>query len=271
VVTVTSHCLFPSEGLPAGMYPPGITCEWLHNDTREGYLARGGHPLYGEHDVQYSFNSLGYRCPEFSTKADLRIVAIGCSYVFGVGLPQGHLFHERFAAKVRSQFSRTVVLWNLATSGASNDYISRLLLQALPLLDPHIVLVHFTHLCRREYVSIENKVVKYLPSHTPPSAVNKEIYRYFKALSSPYDDELNYFRNYKTVENALGRRCWMYSSPEWHPTPPYVNRDRFVGQLSPIDKARDGDHPGPESNRLLASLYWDKFLTLGGRETFGIR
>jgi hypothetical protein len=130
------------------------------------------------------------------------------------------------------------------------------------------VVVHFTHLCRREYVSIENKVLKYLPSHSPPAAVDKEIYRHFQALNSPYDDELNYFRNYKAVEHAVGQRFWLYSAPQWHPAPPYVDRARFVGPLCPIDRARDGDHPGPASHRVLASRYWDKFLALGGRETF---
>ena len=48
-------------------------------------------------DMTYSFNNLGYRSVPFDTPADIRVIAIGCSYVMGVGLPQSHLFHELFA------------------------------------------------------------------------------------------------------------------------------------------------------------------------------
>jgi len=260
------HCLFPSQGLPRTSYPAGEAREWWDPDNLKNYRIRGGHQIYGEHDVIYRFNSMGYRCPEFSTEADIRIVAIGCSYVFGLGLAQEHLFHERFAERLRSAQSRTVVLWNLAVAGSSNDYISRILHQALPVLDPHVVLVNFTHLRRREYVSVENKVLKYLPSHTPADPLSKMLCRHFEALSSPYDDNLNYYRNYKAVEYALANRCWLYSQPEWLPAPAYLDRDHWAGPLCSVDKARDGDHPGPASHRVLGALYWDKFVARGGLE-----
>ncbi len=260
------HCLFPSQGLPRTSYPAGEAREWWDPDNLENYRRRRGHPVYGEHDIVYRFNSLGYRCPEFSTQADIRIVAIGCSYVFGLALAQEHLFHERFAEKLRSAQPRTVVLWNLAVAGSSNDYISRILHQALPALDPHVVLVNFTHLRRREYVSVENKVLKYLPSHTPADPMAALLCRHLEALSSPYDDALNYYRNYKAVESALADRFWLYSQPEWLPAPPYLDRERWVGPLCSVDKARDGDHPGPASHRVLGALYWDKFVARGGLE-----
>jgi hypothetical protein len=264
---VMEHCLFPSRGLPPTGYPAGEVREWWNPDSLENYRIRGGHSVYGEHDVLYRFNSLGYRGPEFSMEADIRIVAIGCSYVFGLGLAEQHLFHERFAEKLRSGLSHTVIVWNLAVAGASNDYISRMLHQALPLLDPHIVLVNFTHLGRREYVSVENRVLKYLPSYTPTDSLGKMLCRHFEALSSPHDDVLNYYRNYKAVEHALANRCWLYSQPEWVATPAYLDRDHWAGPLCGFDKARDGDHPGPASHRVLAALYWDKFVALGGLET----
>jgi hypothetical protein len=262
------HCVLPGTGLPRGIYPPGRTVQWLHGDTRADYRRRGGHPVYGEHDVQYRFNSSGYRCGEFDEDAELRIVAVGCSYVFGIGLAQQHLFHERFAERARIELGRCVVLWNLATSGASNDYIARLVLQSLPVLDPHVVLVNFTHLGRREYISVENQTLKYLPSHIPADPVEREAWRHLRALSSPYDDELNYFRNYSTVSNALAGRTWLYSGPQWHPAPGYTDPDRLAGLLCPVDVARDGVHPGPVSHRVLASLYWDRFVSLGAADVW---
>jgi hypothetical protein len=253
----------PLEFLPSTGYPARQTLEWMSPDDLIGYHKRKGHPVYGEHDVRYQFNSLGYRCPEFHDEADIRIVVVGCSYVFGLGVAQQDLFHERFAARLRQEFSRSVVLWNLAVSGASNDYMSRLLHLAVPRLDPHIVLINFTHAVRREYVSVDNDYIKYLPALKPTNEVTKEIFRHFAALSSPYDDQLNFFKNYKTVELLLKDRCWLYSNIVWGPTLDHMDLRRYAGVLYPIDRARDGDHPGPESHKALAELYWKKFVEVG--------
>ncbi len=142
---MATNDILPADGLPATEYPPGATLEWLFGDNPEGYRERGGHPVYGERDVLYRFNRLGYRAPEFDAEAEIRVVAIGCSYVLGLGLPEADLFHERFAARLRAELSKSVVVWNLGRAGASNDYIGRLLHLAVPRLDPHVVLIHFTH------------------------------------------------------------------------------------------------------------------------------
>src|SRR5580658_4299774 len=110
--------ILPEHGLPPTHCPAGATLEWWGGDDLKGYQERGGYPVYGEHDVIYRFNSLGYRCPEFDAQADVRVISIGCSYVMGTGVAQGHLFHERFAARLGSALSRSVVVWNLGWEGA---------------------------------------------------------------------------------------------------------------------------------------------------------
>lgn len=257
----------PVDGLPPTDYPPNEVREWMFEDTVERYKKQGGHPVYGEHDILYRFNSLGYRCPEFDTEADIRVLAIGCSYVMGSGLAQEHLFHERFAAQLRVNISRSVVSWNLGVCGASNDYIARLLLLAVPRLDPHIVLVNFTHLTRREHISVENRLIKYGPSFRPRDEVHERIFSHYHALTSPPDDLLCFFKNYKTVELVLSDRCWLFShvAPrEFESIADQMDLRRYVGPLSYFDRGRDGAHPGPESNRILAQRYWDKFVQFGG-------
>jgi hypothetical protein len=71
--------ILPADGLPPTEYPARAVREWVAGDDLEGYRKRGGHSVYGEHDVVYRFNSLGYRCAEFESDAAVRIVAIGCS------------------------------------------------------------------------------------------------------------------------------------------------------------------------------------------------
>jgi hypothetical protein len=262
--------ILPTSGLPRTDYPASQKVKWLGDDTLEKYKLRGGHPLYDENDIIYSFNSLGYRCPEFDLVASIRIVAIGCSYVLGVGLPQRAVFHELFAEKLRAMVTpRSVVVWNLGWGGASNDYISRMLYFAVPTLNPHIVLINFTHFSRREYISVQNRYVKYNSSSSPSDKITKDIFRHFAALSSPFDDRLNFIRNYKAIECLLTGRQWLYSyikAEEPEPVAGLLDLRRCVGSLQIVDRARDNGHPGPESHRRVAELYWAKFIDRGGLE-----
>ena len=269
-----SLCNFiPASGLPHNTgFPSGQEVQWLCGDSLENYRRRGRYSVYGENDISYRFNSHGYRCPEFDVNADVRIIAIGCSYVFGVGLPQHAIFHELFANRLRVESAKTVVVWNLGVPGTSNDYIARLLHLAVPRLNPHMVLVGFTHIPRREYVSPQGRVVHYTPSvavatlHNTP--LNTEVYGHFLALGSTFDDQLNFFRNYKSIESLLKGRCWLFSVPCYavlKSAADHIDRHRYVGELPHLDKARDlAGHPGPESHRRFAELYWTKFMELGG-------
>jgi len=262
--------IIPLSEIPKTRHPAERELTWLDTDSREQFQKRGGHPLYGEADVTYSFNSHGYRCPEFESGADIRMISIGCSNTLGVGLPQQAIFHERFAERLRKELSATVVNWNLSMGGASNDYIRRTLYLAVPRLNPHIVLVNFTFVARREYVSVENELVIYLPKVEAPDRVTKEIYGHFVALSSPFDDELNLFQNYKAIESLLHDRLWLYSFV-FHRSfmkhvAPHTDPDRFIGHFLKFDDARDGIHPGPKSHEVMYASYWNKFVEMNGVE-----
>jgi hypothetical protein len=242
-------------------------------DTLDRFRENGGHPRYGEHDILYQFNSLGYRCPEFERSAELRVVAVGCSNVMGVGLPRGALFHDRFAARLQAQTGRSSVVWTLGCAGASNDYVSRILQLAVPVLDPDVVLVNFTQSARREYVSVERKVIRYNPGWHPSDPIDREIKSHFDALSSPYDDQFNLFKNYQAIDRLLSNRHWLFSTsdPEGlEGIMDHVDVRRFAGALTVLDNARDHLHPGAESHADLAARYWERYLVLsGGSERLG--
>jgi hypothetical protein len=251
----------PKDTLPVlSFLPAGTTVEWLESteDCRESYLKRGGHPIYGEHDIVYSFNSLGYRSVDFGIRADLNVLAIGCSYVMGVGLRQQHLFHEVIAGQLGRSTGKSVCVYNLGAPGASNDYIARVLHLAIPILAPDLTLIHFTHAGRREYVSLNDRLLTYVPGFRPSDMVARDIYKHLDALSSPEDNDLNLFRNYKSIEALLRDRKWLFSSinPEFDRIKAHINLTRYVGTLTWLDKARDGCHPGPSSHKDLAERYW---------------
>lgn len=260
--------LIPRSGIPRTYHPAGQEVTWAFDVERDRFDKAGGHPLYGEGDVTYRFNSRGYRCADFDTVADIRILAIGCSYVFGLGVPQAATFPELFAEKLRASVApKTVVVWNLGLCGASNDYINRMLYFAVPWLEPHITLINFTHFSRREYITVQDRYINYLPQYTPSDDVFVDVFRHFDALTSPPDDQLNFFRNYKAVESLLAERRWIYSYPgsqDVGPVAGHLDQSRFAGVLQTIDRARDHLHPGPESHRRMAELYWSRYLQLSG-------
>lgn len=166
---------------------------------------------------------------------------------------------------------RGVVVWNLGLPGGSNDYITRILQLAVPLLDPDVVLVNFTHASRREYVSAQNEIIAYNPGWSPSDPISRDIKRHFLGLSSEHDDRLNVFRNYRAVEALLAGRSWLFSTSDLcilNGVMPHVAPERYVGTLTDVDKARDCAHPGPRSHDELGEGYWKRFLELHARRRY---
>lgn len=252
--------VLPTSGLPPTNFPPNTELDYFYLHEHEKHLKH-----HEKDDFKYCFNSYGYRCPEFDKHADIRIVAIGCSYVMGIGLPESALFHYRFARQLESYRNQSAVVWNLGSPSASNDYISRLLYLAIPYLDPHIVLVNFTHGGRREYLSVQKKIVPYNPWLHGANKTIAEICNHFSALNSHHDDVLNFFKNYKAVESSLQDRCWLFSTIDpqvLEEVKNHIDIKRYAGNLPIIDKALDQLHPGPKSQEILFKNYWDRFIEL---------
>jgi hypothetical protein len=251
--------------MPRSGYPENREERWCGQDNLEDYRRRGGHPLYGEDDIRYCYNARGYRCPEFDEEAEIRMISIGCSWGFGVGIPQEATFHERFARRLRLELGATVVNWNLSRPGASNDYIARVLHLAVPRLDPDLILVLFSRLQRREYMTADNRQIYY----NPAAPLEHPVKSHLEALSSAYDDQLNFFRNYKSVEGLLADRVWLFSmvNPgQAEPIADHLDPSHRTADLRFVDKARDQTHPGPQTHELIGNAFWTKFVETGGLE-----
>lgn len=64
----------------------------------------------------------------------------------------------------------------------------------------------------------------------------------------------------------LSKRMWLFSSIntfDFERISVQVERTRYVGVMPQVDRARDGCHPGPQSHRILADHYWERFLSIG--------
>jgi hypothetical protein len=266
------HAL-PVGKMPRGPGPGGMNLTWYDLDTEERYHENGGHPIYDIQAVKYHFNQFGYRGPEFGVDALLRVLAVGCSNVFGVGLAEEDVFHQRFQANLAERTRSKVVTWNLGFPGASNEYIQRMLHLAVPLLDPHIVLVNFTFAFRREYATIDGRLLGYNPGWSPHLPSEREIKGHMDELSSPYDDQLNLFRSYRAVECLLASRNWLFSTsdPEtMDALGEHVDRRRYVGALMELDRARDHLHAGPKSHDDLARRFWQRYGEVAANANLGL-
>jgi hypothetical protein len=253
--------------VPRSGCPEGRVEQWVGLDNLADYRKRGGHPLYGENDIDYRYNSRGYRCPEFDTEAQVRVVSIGCSCTFGTGVPQGAIFHELFAERLRRELGCTVVNWNLGRCGAANDSIARVLQLTTSELNPDLVLILFTKFERREYVAANDRGFSYNPGGQSPDPVIREVFGHFAALTSTFDDELNFFRNYKSVEHLLADRLWLFSlhdPSQLKVVAGHLDGTHQAAGLRWLDKARDNGHPGPRTHDLLCQGFWAKFVETGG-------
>ncbi len=235
---------------------------WIGTDSLEAYRRNGGHPRYSDSDIAYELNSYGYRCPEFHHDAAIRVVSIGCSLVFGVGLPRHELFHELFCERLRSSSGLSVVNWNLGTPGASNDFLTLVLYQAAVRLKPDIVLINFTNSGRRDYISVDGERMTFNPSFKPTDRRHKQIQEHFASLGNPFDDQLNLLRNYAFVSATLRTSAWFFSfarSSDATMLDGHLHSQRYAGCMTLLDHARDNAHPGASSHMQLANAFWEAF------------
>src|SRR5688572_19890937 len=115
----------------------------------------------------YHFNSLGFRGEEPSAQAEVRIFVCGCSQAFGSGLNA----EETWPVKVRDHLAAMwgidpgrVDLLNFSQGGASNCYITRMLVSQMTRVRPDLVIALFTHKARYELYG-EQSAAHVIPLH----------------------------------------------------------------------------------------------------------
>lgn len=126
-----------------GMYNANQTLDWFPTDTEESFNRMMQEPEHRAYFSQmgwdqpgaitYKFNSYGFRCDEFSQGPYL--LALGCSYTIGIGLPVESTWPEVLAKKLGLKCA------NLAWGGYSADSCYRLAEYWIPELRPDYVCI----------------------------------------------------------------------------------------------------------------------------------
>lgn len=232
-------------------------------------------------EVEYRFNSKGFRCEEYDACAAHRIVVAGCSYVLGVGLNVEETWPEhlrrREAERLGLQPSQ-VNLLNFAQGGASNAYVTRALLTQLARVEADLVVVHFTHRERSEHV--EGRQVHNLGWWVLAQALENpeqvqgsrrlEAAQLHYGLTSDEQELLDTLQGMLLVQNFCRARgiefigSWVeidilddpqvVSHPVVGPVAALLDRSEFIADWLGetglyVDLAADGRHPGRESQR----------------------
>jgi len=98
-------------------------------------------PYWKGKTVKYTLNAHGYRGPSFNSDAKLKIVTIGCSHAFGLGIDDSSTWAEQLKKLISAQFNTNdVEVFNLGTPGASSDLNTVQLYQLIDIIKPNIVL-----------------------------------------------------------------------------------------------------------------------------------
>ncbi len=284
--------LFSREKLPHAFgIEPNSEMRWFSSDNEERHI-KFPHPMLGAEDVVYKFNSYGYRCAEFSlnkaNKKTLSVVSIGASEVMGYGLPEDRSFPHLFTKLLENHMDFQTLNWNLGVPGSSSDTMSRMLIPVLSVLKPDIVLLVFPFPWRREHINDAGQVFFFdRNSHrnifkaVKSRLVNPEYTEQFSAnsrLSSDYNDQLNYFKNYQVCESLCEKNnvMWLFSPFNVSHFRQFEHMLMSKNLVSPgmwdstnryrddpgIGLARDRWHPGIKPNQVMAEMFFDRLTTL---------
>jgi hypothetical protein len=221
------------------MYPPNTTVEWVDTD-------KPADAIYKK-DIKYTFNEYGFRSDSFESNSDINIMTCGCSHTVGVGVDQQEAWPFVLKELVRNHTGKTVSVHNLATSGASPDYVVRSTYKTIGILNPDFVCVFWPPITRLEIpydMDDRNFTQTFVKnSDFPKPFVNEhwlQDYAYVKNLVLL--DAITEVNGAKFIANTVIESIV----------------ENIEGDYFPADSTgRDGMHPGPNWHKTGAEFYFN--------------
>lgn len=223
-----------------------------------GYYADNELPKTSNPD--YTTNSQGYRCPEFSPLPDggKNVVVLGCSHTFGEGLDDEEVWASRLSKLVKSNLR----FWNLGQPGASPDKCVRILYGCEKILFPNYIIICWPAISRRERLDVHTKditsndpLLKYENSHTDRNNFLKCVfqiekfaeYKHAKVFHC-FAEEVHDIQTAYVLKEFSLRSSW----PIWdkHGTREIITEPSL---------AKDGLHYGKEHHQNFALNFYNKF------------
>jgi hypothetical protein len=227
------------------VYPPNLTVEWVDTDIPEN--------AQYEKNILYSFNEYGFRSDSFDDRSEINILTCGCSMTVGVGVDQHENWTNQLKQKIIEHTGKTVTAWNIATAGASPDYVARSIWKLHALLNPDFVFIYWPAMTRLE-LPILDKSGKITQSFMGDDNFPKHFID---------EDYLFYLLNKNTIflqEYFATKDTCYVDNPIVETAGQHVMLDYNL--LGIDNKARDGIHPGPDWHKRVAEYYFQKSINI---------
>ena len=101
------------------------------------------HFLNYPYEIEYKYNSRGFRGPEWPSNIDDVCWCVGDSFTIGVGQPYEHTWPYVFSSK------SNIPTINVSMTGASNMWVSRKTIELLE-VQPKYIIIQWSYIHRRE-------------------------------------------------------------------------------------------------------------------------
>ncbi len=258
--------------------------KWYQTDSEENYnIINSGKLNYRKDEFHYEFNSMDYRCDEFTETSELPILFMGCSFTEGVGLPLNEVWAYHLHKKIVEITNKKIPFCSLAKGGTSIDYAARRFYEVGHKLKPRYVFYLLSGLTRREYCFEKEECSIWFPNATKfykQSDSFKTMTRIFAdtefAIHQSYRsamilDTLAKLSDTKIIMFGLeidgideDRKIKLFEQFENIEYITVPNKEQITkGVLLPDDiksrppKARDNSHPGAEWQYCLYHWVWE--------------
>ena len=237
-----------------GMSFAGQTLAWMPSDSAERFTELMRDPGHREYfrqmewdrpgAITYKINSDGFRCEEFTD--DACVVALGCSFTVGIGLPLDTIWPELVGHALGIKVA------NLAWGGYSADSCFRLAEYWLPKLRPQLVVMMAPPPGRLEILLDKSQLLAYqhrdhlfevlMPGTESNLILDDSMIRHW--FGNPENHRINNLRNRFALQGLcaeLGVRCIVDEVA-----------DRLSANCGLRDYARDFWHAGPSAQQSMA-------------------
>lgn len=239
-----------------GSWSANSTLNWYPTDTQELYEKNLKNPekkqqleQFGWSDtgITYVNNSHGFRTSEFEPIE--HFITIGCSFTYGVGLPQQCTWPVILSQHVG------IPVYNLGMAGASTDTCYRVIKHYVPLLRPKFVVMLEPEPTRME-IFVKDQPYIYRP-HWADMTQTHDPYEFGQDhwIKHWYSNTENFDTLAKKNLDAIAHVCRTHNADFYL----YSNKCTIVGAGSFLTQiglslARDLGHPGITFNQRLAML-----------------
>jgi hypothetical protein len=144
------------------------------------------------YEVDYQYNSRGYRDQEWPDDLTNVVWCIGDSFTVGLGSPRERTWPYLLENKLNQ---RTI---NVSMDGASNNWIARKTKDLFTEITPSLVILHWSYLHRRE-ITTHSYVEDY---------INKEWVNFYNCVKDSSWPACDHRQDFKNLSESIQQEIW---------------------------------------------------------------